>query len=92
MELTRLFTFIRKRFVVAFFIGTILILLGGFSDSGTFFRIPPAMADAHYGILGRPAPELNLSGWIDGNGQKIEPVRLEDYRGKVIYLYFFQDW
>ena len=92
MELTKQFTFIRKHFAVSFFIGAILILFGGFSNSGKFFSIPPATAEAHSGILGQPAPALNLHDWIDGNGKKMEPVRVEDYRGKVIYLYFFQDW
>jgi peroxiredoxin len=42
--------------------------------------------------MGRQAPELNLSIWIDGNGKKTESIGLSDYRGKVVYLYFFQDW
>lgn len=54
--------------------------------------IPTASATNHLGILGRTAPELELETWIDGNGAEIEPIRLRDYRGKVVYLYFFQDW
>ena len=54
--------------------------------------IPTASADAHLGIRGQAAPELKLDTWIDGNGKKIEPIQLSDYRGKVVYLYFFQDW
>ena len=54
--------------------------------------IPTASATNHLGILGRTAPELELETWIDGNGAEVEPIRLEDYRGKVVYLYFFQDW
>lgn len=53
---------------------------------------PPLWAASQYGILGQTAPELNLSYWIDGNGNPMAPVRLADYRGKVVYLYFFQDW
>jgi hypothetical protein len=45
-----------------------------------------------YGILGRQAPELNLTTWIDGAGNPMDPIKLKDYRGKVIFLYFFQDW
>jgi hypothetical protein len=49
-------------------------------------------ANTQYGILGRQAPEIDLDTWIDGNGKPMDPLRLEDYRGMVIYLYFFQDW
>ena len=51
-----------------------------------------AWADSRYGILGRPAPELELDTWIDGNGKPMAAVRLGNYRGKVVLLYFFQDW
>ena len=54
--------------------------------------IQPASAMSHHGILGSQAPELNLGSWIDGQGKKIAPIHLGAYRGKVIYLYFFQDW
>ena len=54
--------------------------------------IQPASAGTQYGILGRQAPELELNTWIDGNGKPMDPVKLRDYRGQVIYLYFFQDW
>ena len=37
-------------------------------------------------------PTLGLDNWIDGNGKPMDPVSLKDYRGKVVYLYFFQDW
>ena len=53
---------------------------------------PTAWASIQYGILGQLAPELNLTSWIDGNGKKTQPIRLGDHKGKVIYLYFFQDW
>ena len=51
-----------------------------------------AFAKSHYGILDQQAPELGLDDWIDGNGNVSEPFKLADHRGKVIYLYFFQDW
>ena len=51
-----------------------------------------ALASSQYGIRGQTAPELRLDTWIDQNGEKTAPIRLSDYRGKVIYLYFFQDW
>ncbi len=55
-------------------------------------EIQLASANSHLGILGRPAPELNLDNWIDADGNRMEPIRLGDFRGKVVYLYFFQDW
>ncbi len=51
-----------------------------------------AEADNHSGILGRQAPELELNNWIDGTGDPIPAIRLNELRGRVIYLYFFQDW
>ena len=60
-----------------------------FSDTNGF---QTASAKTQYGILGRQAPELNLTTWIDGDGKQMDPIRLSDNRDKVIYLYFFQDW
>jgi hypothetical protein len=61
-------------------------------NSGIIAGLPTAAAGAQYGIQGQQAPELNLTTWIDGNGLSIDPVELNTLRGKVIYLYFFQDW
>ena len=75
--------------------GVGLILLSGGSsvlDLHPTIGLQPAMANSQYGILARQAPELELNTWIDGNGKPMDPVTLSDYRGKVIYLYFFQDW
>jgi len=63
-----------------------------FFDSNAIPGLQTASAGAQYGIQGQPAPELNLATWIDGDGKPIDPINLSDYRGKVIYLYFFQDW
>ncbi len=54
--------------------------------------LQPAAASSKYGILGRAAPELELDTWIGSDGNAIAPIRLGDYRGKVVFLYFFQDW
>jgi len=51
-----------------------------------------AVAYEKYGIRGKIAPELDLQGWIDGNGRDRKPLKLSDLRGKIIYLYFFQAW
>ena len=66
--------------------------MNGFSGSNVMSGIQIARATTQYGILGQTAPQLKLKSWIDGNGKKIEPISLNDYRGKVVYLYFFQDW
>jgi len=47
---------------------------------------------ARGGILGQQAPELGLTHWIDGEGKPTKPIQLSDYQGKVVYLFFFQDW
>ena len=51
-----------------------------------------ALASDKYGILGQKAPEIDLNTWIDGTGNKIKPLKLEQFHGKVIYMYFFQAW
>ena len=56
------------------------------------FVMQTASASNQYGILGRQAPEFGLNTWIDGDGKAMDPIEVSDYRGKVIYLYFFQDW
>jgi hypothetical protein len=92
MKLKKQFSFKYAIFVATLLIGALLFLIGGLFDSNTPFGIPAASAYTQYGILGQLAPELNLSDWIDGNGKKTESIRLSDYRGKVVYLYFWQDW
>ncbi len=86
----------KKIFIASIMLsGVGLILLSGVSsvlDSHPTLGIQSALANSQYGILGRQAPELELNTWIDGNGKPMDPIKLSDYRGKVIYLYFFQDW
>lgn len=92
MNLKQQFTFKYIIFATVLLVGTFLSISGDLFYSSTLFKIPNASADAHLGILGQTAPELDLSTWIDGNGQKTKSIRLSDYRDKVVYLYFFQDW
>ena len=92
MKQKKQFTFKYAIFAAPLLMGILVFLIGGVFDSNTPLGIPAASADSRYGILGQPAPQLNLSDWIDGNGKKTESIRLSDYRGKVVYLYFFQDW
>lgn len=43
------------------------------------------------GIVRQPAPDWDVSQWRqlpDG----LESLNVDDYRGKVLYLYFFQSW
>lgn len=61
-------------------------------DLKAMMSINSAFAAGPYGIVGQTAPELQLTNWIDGNGKAIAPILLSHYRGKVVYLYFFQDW
>jgi len=51
-----------------------------------------AMASDPYGIRGKTAPELELDGWIVGDGNERAPLKLSDLRGKIVYMYFFQAW
>ena len=77
------------------FAALISIFLFATSFISDFDAIPgpdSASATARYGIQGQQAPELNLANWIDGKGKPIDPIQLVDFRGSVIYLYFFQDW
>ncbi len=70
----------------------LLIFLMGIFASEVFYETQPALARSHLGILGQQAPELNLNNWISADGLQRAPIRISDFRGKVIYLYFFQDW
>ena len=72
----------------------LILIFGMICVSGhpTPIALQTASASNQYGILGRKAPELGLNSWIDGAGKPMEPIEVSDYRGKVIYLYFFQDW
>ena len=87
---------LKCRFASKFTLLVVLFLLALWiiGSSGPYppFKLPVASAATPYGIQGQMAPELNLPNWIDGSGRPIEPISLGDYRGKVVYLYFFQDW
>ena len=38
------------------------------------------------------APEFNIQDWIDAKGNKTEPIRLADFKGKFKIVYCFQHW
>lgn len=46
---------------------------------------------ARYGIVGKPAPELEVSYWIDRNGRPTT-FELAAQRGRWVYLKCFQNW
>ncbi len=82
-------------YTVIFLLGAWLLLPFGMDyilDSSNTNGVRTASAKTQYGILGRQAPELNLTTWIDGDGKQMDPVKLKDYRGRVVFLYLFQDW
>ncbi len=44
-------------------------------------------------LIKKPAPELKVDQWVSlPKGQKDGPNLQKDWKGKVIYLYFFQSW
>lgn len=48
---------------------------------------------AHAGVLGKPAPELRVDKWVNlPEKTKKGPLLHKDWKGKVVYLYFFQSW
>ncbi len=42
------------------------------------------------GILGQKAPSFGVDKWIQTNGKS--SLDIEDFKGKVLYLYGFQSW
>ena len=38
------------------------------------------------------APELQVKDWVNGNGEKMEALRLSDFEGKFKVIYCFQSW
>jgi len=82
-------------FSIIFFIsfgGVPIPQMNRFPVFNDMIEIPTASAETEDGILGQPAPELELNTWIDENGKETESIKLKDYRGKIVYLYFFQNW
>ncbi|OUR97473.1 hypothetical protein A9Q84_10340 [Halobacteriovorax marinus] len=43
-------------------------------------------------MLGKVAPEFETFKWYDSSHQIMSPIYLKDFKGKVIYLHFFQSW
>ncbi len=68
-----------------------VLLILGIDSSYSPFEMSAAAANTGYGIQGQMAPEFNLTHWIDGRGQKTEPISLADFRGKVVFNDFHVD-
>lgn len=59
---------------------------------GTTIASPiQAQGQPERGIVGRAAPEWNVSQWQQLPAGK-KSINVGDYAGKVTYLYFFQSW
>jgi len=58
----------------------------------TYGACEEPLVKERYGIMNRAAPELSATYWVDGKGEPATPYKLKEYRGKVIYMLFFQDW
>lgn len=51
-----------------------------------------ASADAERGILGKPAPAWSVDQWLNLPTANKKTIDVEDFRGKVLYLFCFQSW
>lgn len=60
---------------------------GALAASGSAF----AQQASTMGIRGRPAPEIELDYWIDGDGKSTR-FSVADARGKWVFLKCFQNW
>ena len=45
-----------------------------------------------YGIAGQQAPELEVTKWVDGEGQPTDPILLANNKDKFQVIYCFQAW
>lgn len=61
-------------------LAALLIVVGLFAGVGQYLGIQfpiftqAAYGESHAGIIGQPAPELGLTGWIDGEGRNMDPM------------------
>ena len=65
-------------------IALLLLLVGGVAHVHV-------QAQQTRGIVGKPAPAWNISQWYQLENEE-QPLKLEDLKGKTVYLYCFQSW
>ncbi len=53
--------------------------------------LPTGAQNRNYGILNQPAPTLGVKQWMQLPADK-EILDVSDFKGKVVYLYCFQNW
>ncbi len=68
------------------------LLKAGAASAAAMLLPATAFAAKHsYGIVGRVAPELEISDWIDGDG-KSTTFKLAEHKGKFVFMEFWQSW
>lgn len=72
-------------------ISTTLVAVAMIAADGMFASPILAQGQPERGIVGRPAPEWQVSQWRQLPAGK-SSINIDDYKGKVTYLYFFQSW
>jgi thiol-disulfide isomerase/thioredoxin len=65
--------------------GLLILLLVPFSQ---IWAVTAGVRQVAQAVVGEPAPELALPPLRPGN----DPVRLADFRGKIVYLDFWSSW
>ena len=68
----------------------ILSLCFGMISTDALAQRNPTERSRKLGIVGQPAPQWKTSKWHNVTGK--ESPNIGDYKGKVLYLYFFQSW
>jgi len=76
----------RRRFLTGAAGAAAAVSLGGLG-----IAVGKEVAASEFGILDRPAPELEVDYWLDGNGEPTT-YSIAASRGKWIYLECFQNW
>ncbi len=68
-----------------------LLKVSAASATALLLPAPVFAVKNNYGIVGRVAPELEISDWIDGDG-KSTSFKLSEHKGKFVFMEFWQSW